>query len=243
MGERMEKLKQFLESIPDAKILDVGTGAGNFIHLITSLTNKYEKIVGIDILDRMVEMSGKHFAENEKIKIVKRDILETGFPENHFDIVCLSNSLHHLSDVEGTFHAMENLVKPGGYLLFNEMRSDGLNEKQISHKLIHHFAAKLDRELHMIHDETFKKDEIIELIKKHTSGIITEYWDMVVPKTASNPEEVESMMKTVDALLMRVKDETLIQKYRPEAEEIKEYLKTHGIEACTQLVVIVQLTK
>nr|HPJ24496.1 class I SAM-dependent methyltransferase [Bacillota bacterium] len=91
----MEKLKSFLESLEDAKILDVGTGRGNFISLIDYLYSGYAKIVGIDILDKMVEIAEKHFEANERIKIVKRDILDTGFPKEHFDLVCLSNSLHH----------------------------------------------------------------------------------------------------------------------------------------------------
>lgn len=239
----MEKLKQIIEGISNPKILDVGTGAGNFINLITYLTDNYSKIVGIDISDRMVEIAGKHFAENERIKIVKRDILDTGFPKDHFDIVCLSNSLHHLEDKSATVKAMEDLVKPGGLLLFNEMMSDHLNKHQISHKLIHHFSAKLDRELGMIHDETFAREEIIDEVKKYTTGHILDYWDMKVPKTNPSEEEVNSMVKTVDALLMRLRDESLIEKHKPEAEEIKAYIKENGIEACTQLLVIVQVTK
>jgi len=239
----MEKLKQIIDGISDPKILDVGTGAGNFIHLITYLTNNYNKIVGIDISDRMVKITSKQFAENDKIKIVKRDIVDTGFPNNHFDIVCLSNSLHHLQDKSATIKAMEDLVKPGGLLLFNEMMSDHLNKQQISHKLIHHFAAKIDRELGMIHDETFAREEIIGEIKKYTTGHILDDWDMQIPKTVSDEEEIEIMAKSVDSLLMRLRDNTLIESHKSEAEEIKAYIKGNGIEACTQLLVVIQMTK
>lgn len=236
----MEKLQDFLNKIPNAKILDVGTGRGNFISLIDHLYKDYEKIVGIDIVDRMVELSEEAFKDNNKIKIVKRDILNTGFPEEHFDIVCLSNSLHHLEDIKGTIEAMEKLTKPGGYLLFNEMMKDNLNEQQISHLLIHHFSAKLDREMNIVHNDTFNRQEIIDTISNNTKYSLVDFWDMEYEKSESTPEEIDNMVKTVDVLLMRLRNDELIAKYRQEADLVKEYIKNNGVEACTQLFVIVK---
>ena len=238
----MERLKEFFKNIPNAKILDVGTGRGNFISLIDYLYKDYEKIVGIDIVDKTVELAQKDFADNDKIKIVKRDILETGFPENHFDIVCLSNSIHHLDNVEGTFRAMEKLVKPGGYLLFNEMMNDNLNDQQISHRLIHHFSAKLDREMNLTHNETYTRKEIVNIISKNSKYEVADFWDMEVPESEASQEEIDSMIRTVDILLMRVRDDILIAKYKEEAEEVKNYIRKHGVEACTQVLVIVKKT-
>ncbi len=238
MEDSMKRLKTFLEQMPDSKILDVGTGVGNFIALIDSLYKDYGKIVGIDIMDRMVEIATKNFEDNNKIKIVKRDILHTEFPVAHFDIVCLSNSLHHLEDVKGTFEAMESLLKPGGYLVFNEMRSDDLNEKQISHKLIHHFSAKLDREMGQIHNDTMKRQEILDLIAKESTCEIVDEWDMEVPKAEPSQAEIEQFANTVDMLLKRTQNPILIEKYQAEADEIKNYIISHGLEACTQLLVV-----
>jgi len=234
----MERLKAFFESNPQAKILDVGTGRGNFIDLIDYLYKDYEKIVGIDIMEKMVELAANHFEGNEKIKIVQRDILKTGFPKEHFDIVCLSNSLHHLEEMKATFQAMEELVKPGGYLLFNEMMKDNLNARQISHRLIHHFSAKLDTEVGMLHNETYNRQEIVDNIKDNTSFEVVDFWDMIVPVTEPTQEETTQMVRTVDALLMRLRDDKLIAKHKDEAEAIKKYIGEHGVEACTQLVVI-----
>ncbi len=240
----MEKLKAFLNQHPKAKILDVGTGRGNFIELLDYLYKDYEKIVGIDIMDRLVEMAQKHFEGNDKVKIVKRDILDTGFPEEHFDIVCLSNTLHHLTDVAGTFQAMERLDKPGGFLLFNEMMKDNQNEKQQSHIMIHHFSAKIDRELGMHHDETMDRHEIVDMVKNNTSFEVIDHWDMQVEDSGeSSPEEIEHMIKTVDILLMRLRDEEKTNKYKEEAETIKQYIKDNGIQACTQVLVTAQKNK
>ncbi|XMB72090.1 class I SAM-dependent methyltransferase [Mycoplasmatota bacterium WC30] len=236
----MEKLKKFLENNPQAKILDVGTGRGNFIGLIDHLYKDYEKIVGIDILGKAVEMASKYFEDNGKIEIIEKDIINTGFPKEHFDIVCLSNSLHHLDDILGRFKSMETLVKPGGYLLFNEMMKDNLNKKQISHKLIHHFSAKLDREMGMTHNDTYNRQEIIDVIKANSKFDFVDAWDMEVPTEDASKAEIEGMIKTVDMLLSRLNDEKLIMTHTAEAEEIKQYIKENGIQACTQLLVVLK---
>ena len=154
----------------------------------------------------------------------------------------MSNSLHHLENIQETFKSMERLVKPNGYLLFNEMMKDNLNPKQISHKLIHHFSAKIDRESGNFHGETYKRDEIIEIIKKQSSFLIEDYWDMITPKEEMNKEQIKDFSNTVDKILGRATT-NLQRKYKDEAKRVKDYILNNGLEACTQLVVISRKTQ
>ncbi|MBI9009044.1 MAG: class I SAM-dependent methyltransferase [Tenericutes bacterium] len=234
----MDKLKKFLETIPNSKILDVGTGRGSFISLIDQLYKDYEKIVGIDISDASVKMASKYFEGNQKIKIIKADINNCDFPDEHFDLVCLSNSLHHLEDKAKTFQSMERLVKKGGYLLFNEMMKDHLNKLQTSHLLLHHFAAKIDRELGRVHGETYNRLEIVEIVKQYTKFSVIEFWDMEVPKEEMKEEDVIGFSETVDRILSQIQDESIKEKYLEEANEIKEYILQNSVQACTQLLII-----
>jgi ubiquinone/menaquinone biosynthesis C-methylase UbiE len=237
----MNKLKQFLESVPKAKILDVGTGRGNFISLIDHLYKDYEKMVGIDIFEPAINSASKFFENNPKIKIVNKDINNNDFPAEHFDIVCLSNSLHHLEDKKLTFQSMERLVKPEGYIIFNEMMKDNLNKKQISHLLLHHFAAKIDREIGRTHDETYNRSEIVDVIKEFTDFKVIDFWDMEVLEAGEpSEEEVKGFAGTVDRLLLQIADESIRANFNVEAEEIKDYILENGVEACTQLIVITQ---
>ena len=141
----MIKLGRFLKHFENPKILDVGTGNGNFIKMIMSITDYYEEIIGIDNLDIAISTATKNFTD-ERIKIVKMDALKMDFEDGYFDLVCLSNSLHHLADIPTMIKEMERVIKPGGYLLINEMMSDGLSARQKGHVKIHHFAAEIDRE-------------------------------------------------------------------------------------------------
>lgn len=238
----MEKLKQFLENNKNARILDVGTGRGNFIDVLDYLNKDYQEIVGIDIFDPAVRIASKHFENNKKVKILKADINNNDFKAGEFDIVCLSNSLHHLEDIDATFKSMERLVKPGGYLLFNEMIKDNLNKKQVSHRLLHHFSAKLDRESGIFHGETFNRLEIVDIIRGKSNFYIDNYWDMVTPKEDMTKEQISNFAKTVDLLLKRINTD-LQEKYRLEAEKIKSYIIDNGVEGCTSLLLLVKNNK
>ncbi|XFA98902.1 class I SAM-dependent methyltransferase [Candidatus Izemoplasma sp. B36] len=239
----MEKLKQFLEENKDARILDVGTGRGNFIAILDHLNKDYQEIIGIDIFEPAISVASKFFEKNKKVKILNADINNNNFKDEAFDIVCLSNSLHHLEDISLTFKSMERLVKPGGYLLFNEMMKDNLNDKQISHKLLHHFSAKLDRESGMFHGETYNRNEIVDLIKKESSFLVKDFWNMATPQEAeATDEQIKNFAKTVDVLLGRLNPD-LQKKYKEEAGNIKKYILYNGVEGCTQLLLVAKNNK
>jgi len=234
----MEKLKNFLTQHPKARILDVGTGRGNFIGLIDYLFKGYDKIVGIDIHGPSINLAKKYFESNDSVEIINQNINDEGLEFESFDIVCLSNSLHHLEDSEKTFRSMESLVKPGGYLLFNEMMKDNLNERQISHKLLHHFSAKIDRANGEPHGDTFDRQEIVDVIKMYTSFEVIDFWDMEVPKEEPTEEQTSQFAKTVDFLKDRIKNQELKDSLKEEAEAIKKYILSNGVEGCTQLLVL-----
>ena len=125
---------------------------------------------------------------------------------------------------------MERLVKPGGYILYNEMMKDNLNEKQISHLLLHHFSAKIDREVGRFHDETFNRLDIIKEIQKYSVLDLVDYWDMEVEEQTPTEEEVKAFASTVDRLLNQIQDESIKDKHRDEAEKIKQSILENGLQ-------------
>lgn len=236
----MEKLKQFLETLDEPSILDVGTGGGNFISLITSLYDGFSSIEGIDNLQIAVSSATKNF-KDPRITFKQMDAFKMDYADNTFDMVCLSNSLHHLRDVKGIFKEMERVLKPGGTLLVNEMMQDHLTSKQITHLKLHHFAAEIDRELGDTHNETFKREEIISVLNKASSLTIKDYWDMDFERPKENTqEEIDWLLSTIDRLSDRVKDEERREFYKEKGEKIKEYVLKVGFESATQLLVILQ---
>jgi len=236
----MRKLGAFFKSLNEPKILDVGTGNGNFIKIIQGLTDSYREIIGIDELEIAISTSRKNFTD-ERIMFVKMDAFNMDFKDDTFDVVCLSNSLHHLSDVKGMIAEMERVLKPGGVLLVNEMMSDNLNSKQKTHMKIHHFAAEIDREMGASHNDTFKAKEILQVLTDNSKLVIKDAWNLQHVRPDSNSEEeLDWLCETVDRVQQKVSNPERVEYYKKKGEKIKKFIRRVGFDSATQLVVILK---
>lgn len=236
----MRKLGAFFNKLENIKILDVGTGNGNFIKIIQSITDNYDEIVGIDNLDIAISTSRKNFTD-ERIRFSLMDALSMEFEDNYFDVVCLSNSLHHLESVSVMIKEMERVLKPGGFLLVNEMISDNLNARQKAHKKIHHFAAEIDRIFGESHNDTFRAKEILETLEGVSKLNIIDAWNLMFSRTTTNSkEEIEWLCSTVDRVQKRLVGHERQEEFYLKGEKIKKYIKRVGFDSATQLVVILK---
>ena len=117
---------------------------------------------------------GYHVFQKAKEKFPDVFFAEMGaekldFPDHSFDVVTISMALHHLPHVQTSLKEMQRVVKSGGFIIVSELFSDHLNPAQEVHKLFHHFRSSTDRLLGVSHNETFNRNEIVEMIQD--SGI------------------------------------------------------------------------
>ncbi len=233
----MENLRSIFRDLSQAKILDVGTGRGNFIKRITEVYGNYSEIIGIDTTLKSIEIARKNF-EDEKIQFTQMDAENMKFEDDLFDVVCLSNSLHHLLDIGKTIAEMKRVLKPNGVLLFNEMYCDNQDEKQLTHVYFHHFWAEIDRMNDITHNETYKREEIIQILTKTSGFKIPKSWDFYGNDSGELTEdETEELMNSIDKTLERVKESCELHKYEMKAEKLKERLRKVGFKGATQLMV------
>lgn len=237
----MENVREFLSKRDDWKILDVGTGVGNFVFLLESVLSGYEQIVGIDTSLGAINAATKNFEGKDRIHFKQMDASKLDFEDESFDLVCLSNSLHHLLHPQTIFDEMVRVLKKGGFLLVNEMRADALSESQLSHLYVHHFSAKLDRMMNMVHDETYPKDEIVRLVQEYSRLPIETVFELDFgPSDAMDPQGIESMKTTLDRLVARVPEDKRTWEIEEEARKIKEYVSVNGISGATQILCILK---
>lgn len=237
----MEKLQKVLESYEGAKILDVGTGVGNFINLINHLYQGYGEITGIDIHERSIEAAKKNFEANDKINIVKMDAFNMDYDDNTFDVVCLSNSLHHLEKRKEMLKEMKRVLKPGGILLFNEMVSDNLDAMQMSHLKLHHFGAEVDRENGVFHDLTYPRQQIIDILHQESGLEIKDAWDMNVERRKTNTkEELDYVTNVIDSMYKRVENSDRYEYFVNKGNAIKDYILKNGYDGATSLLVVLE---
>ncbi|AIO17929.1 putative methyltransferase YcgJ [Candidatus Izimaplasma bacterium HR1] len=237
----MEKLAKLLHQKQASRILDVGTGTGNFVKLITSCYNDYQSIIGIDTIDGAIKLAKEAF-DDERITFRNIDGYHMDYPDKYFDIVCLSNSLHHLDAISPLFKEMERVLKDDGFIIVAEMINNDLTNKQLSHLKIHHFAAKTDRLKGDIHHETYSEKTIQEILKKETTLASNKSWILKILASADDdlPDRFKWPQDTVSRLIKRIPLEFQTEELKREGQTVVEYINEHGFDTCPTLIVVMR---
>lgn len=234
----MEKLK----NLSGGRILDVGTGVGELIPCLMEGFKDYSEIIGIDCSERAIEYAKKRFNAKE-INFYKMDADSMLFEDNTFDTVCISNTLHHLKDgtITMVFKEMNRVLKPGGLFIICEMYCDNQNEKQMSHVLLHHLSAEIGRINGEIHNNTYKRNEIIEIARNKGLNII-DTWDYVEEDEVEPipAEEIEGIIGSFEKKLQELKEHTEYNSLNEKLNALKKRLYEVGIEGAIELVILAQ---
>lgn len=162
----MKDAFKILNQLDVSLVLDAATGRGEFIHVLQQHLKKYTQIIGIDSSEKSVNYAQKLFPQND-VEIYRMDLEDLQFEDAYFDLVCLSNSLHHLQNKDSVFGELLRVLKPGGIFLICEMYRDGeQSEAQLTHVMMHHWVASIDRSFGIYHQSTFSRDEILKIVRK-----------------------------------------------------------------------------
>ena len=230
----MKQLTDFFQDKKVNKVLDVGTGSGSFLVFLKS-TFPDTEITGIDPDEKSLNEAAAKFPDFQFKKMSAENI---DLPDNYFDIATISMALHHLPNIKKSLAEMQRVVKPGGWIIVNELFSNNLNSAQEVHKLYHHFISQIHRILGESHNETFKKEEIIKAVED--SGIDIqfhfEFTKDVNPNL--NSEELESRVEKMIVLLKSVKEHSKHNLLKPQIEEFQEKAGKFGFQSATRVVIL-----
>ena len=236
----MKKLREHLEKYEGSRILDVATGQGTFMSMIASVYDGFVEMTGIDISDRAIAAVEKSFSD-PRISARKMDVNDMCFEEGYFDLTCLSNSMHHVNDINETIGNMAKVTMDDGLLIFNEMRRDNDSEKKMTHTYLHHFWAEIDRLNGITHEETLTKDQIIDVFEKNEDVDIVEYWELETGAGQEIDETAYEWLKnTIDASLKRAEGKGDYDRLLEEAAGLKKRLKDVGFESASQVMVVLK---
>ena len=115
-------LKDLLEPA-NAKIIDVGCGAGNTTRALTAMG---AKVIGIDPGTRQLERARTQQPEGREVYI-EGTAQDLPFENQSQDIILFFNSFHHVphSKFSAAIDESQRVLQPGGKLLFSEPIADG----------------------------------------------------------------------------------------------------------------------
>lgn len=98
--------------------LDFGCGVGR---LTQALANHFEKVVGVDIAESMVETARKHNEHGEKVEYLVNSVDDLSvFGDAHFDFIYSSITLQHIPPDANRRYVAEfmRILRPGGVAVF-----------------------------------------------------------------------------------------------------------------------------
>ena len=95
------------------RALDLCCGTGD---VTFGLAAHGVEVTGLDFSQAMLECATERNS-SPKVSFQRGDALNTGLPDNHFDIVTMAYGLRNLSDFEGGLREMYRVAKRGGRLL------------------------------------------------------------------------------------------------------------------------------
>lgn len=106
--------------LPDLKgksVLDLGCGFGE--HCTRFVASGAEKVVGIDISERMLEVARKENGAPE-ITYLNMPMEDISQLSEHFDVVVSSLALHYVEDFADVIRNVYDLLEKGGVFIFSQ---------------------------------------------------------------------------------------------------------------------------
>ena len=232
----MTELSEILKAMDAGKILDVATGSGGFIHFLLDKLGGYEEIVGIDSSERGAAAFAESFKDKPNIRFIKTDATCMDFPDASFDTVCMANSAHHFPDPVTVLAEMKHVLRPGGTFLLLEMYRDHQAETQMTHVLLHHWWAAVDRRTDgVVHNETYQREELVEMV----AGLglsEPQFFDWSeLDDDPKNPEILEELDLVIDRYLQRAEGHPDLQ---AQGEALRRRVREVGFHSAASLAVV-----
>lgn len=233
----MEILKASLRGVAAGMVLDVATGRGEFVQILLDCLESYDSITAVDNSERAVQFASTHIS-NDRVRVLRMDGANLEFPNGSFDTVSISNSLHHLTNPGGTLAEMLRVLRPGGLLIINEMCCDRQSESQMSHVQFHHWSAKIDSMVGIVHRPTHTRDEILDIgCSLGLEGIRTLEYDAPADD-AKNPEMLSEMSQVFDQVVDRIRDRPEYAALKAEGDQIRNRMMQVGLSGATEIIVL-----
>jgi 2-polyprenyl-3-methyl-5-hydroxy-6-metoxy-1,4-benzoquinol methylase len=110
------------EDLSNQKVLEVGSGAGRFTHVILNETNA--DLCSVDY-SHAVEANFKNNGPHPRLKLLQASLYDLPFKPAQFDKVFCFGVLQHTPDVKESVKCLAEMVKPGGSLIVDFYQKRG----------------------------------------------------------------------------------------------------------------------
>ena len=110
-------LFSLLPSLEGKKILDLGCGFGE--HCVKFVEMGAERVIGIDISEKMLEIAREENA-HDRITYINMAMEDISRLDGKFDLVVSSLAIHYVEDFDGLVKNVHSLLNEGGLFIFSQ---------------------------------------------------------------------------------------------------------------------------
>ncbi len=123
-GRDLERLSARLAAFPQARLLDMGCGAGHASFIAAGRVNE---VVAYDLSGQMLEVVSDAARSRGMANLTTRQGYAEALPfaDESFDVVISRYSAHHWHDVGKALREVRRVLKPGGVVIFMDVMSPG----------------------------------------------------------------------------------------------------------------------
>lgn len=232
------EIERALGACGGERLLDVATGGGWFIERMRAARADPPGglLVGIDTRPRPLEEPESVFVQGGAY--VQMDAHRLGWAAESFDVVTVSAALHHLDDPGAALTEATRVLRPGGALVILEMYCDGeQTEAQRTHILLHHWWAAIDRALGFVHNPTFSRAELVDLVQM--TGLAWTFLDTVdLEGDPRDPGRIRRLRARIADDLKRARDLADYDERLAQAALYQRRLDEIGIQSAASLLAI-----
>ena len=231
----MAEPRELLGDRAGGRVLDVATGRGGFVHFLLEGLPSYDEIVAIDTSAELAPAFQEAFADRPNVRFTAMDAATMSFPDDSFDTVAVSSSLHHFADPSAVLSEMRRVCRPGGRIVVLEMYRDGQGEPQQTHVQLHHWWAAVDTLGGTVHNPTYTRAEVITLVEalKLTDFRVVDVADD--DTDPMSPETVAELEPVIDRYITAAEGHPELV---ARGEELRRRLHEVGFLVATSILVV-----
>ena len=148
---------------PDCRLLDVGCGSGVFLHNMRITTGC--EVYGVDFSQAAARIAKQDYG----IDIFAGSLLESPFPDSHFDLITAWSCLEHVNNPSQVLAKVFDLLKPNGWCVIQTPNFNSFNARLFKSKWYH-----LDCPRHLY---IYTPKTITHLLKKNGLPVQKVFYD------------------------------------------------------------------
>lgn len=230
----MQRLLNHLANVTIRNGLDIATGSGEFISLLTAIFPNIH-FTGIDPNEEAIAAAQKKFS-SVGFTFLQMKADQLLFTNHSFDLCTVSNALHHIESPPVAISEMRRVTKPEGWIIISELQSDGLNPAQENHKLFHHHRSAVDRIKGVYHRETYTHQEIVNLFKAEGMEPDFQFEYLREPIADRSPEHIARFVQMMKDNLNRLEIKQQRDELKAQIALFEQRAKADGLQAPPNLV-------